>query len=131
MRSPAPSRNAPLQATPLRVLILTKPGAMPNADMMSAASSARRCVSTATMALTEQCYCLGGMRTRMRGVAFGPPTRAAACAGLQRIREVADCVELRLDLFEEPFDLPTLLRERGDMPVVATQIGRASCRERV
>ena len=56
----------------------------------------------------------------MLAVAFGPPTMAAACAGLQRIREVADCVELRLDLFEEPFDLPTLLRERGDMPVVAT-----------
>src|ERR1051326_4117090 len=60
------------------------------------------------------------MRTRMLAVAFGPPTMAAAGAGLQRIREVADCVELRLDLFEEPFDLPTLLRERGDMPVVAT-----------
>jgi 3-dehydroquinate dehydratase / shikimate dehydrogenase len=60
------------------------------------------------------------MRKRMLAVAFGPPTMAAACAGLQRIRAVADCVELRLDLFEEPFDLPTLLQERGDLPVVAT-----------
>jgi 3-dehydroquinate dehydratase / shikimate dehydrogenase len=29
-------------------------------------------------------------------------------------------VELRLDHFEEPFDLETLLRERGNIPVVAT-----------
>src|ERR1051326_4048331 len=60
------------------------------------------------------------MRKRMLAVAFGPPTMSAACAGLQRIREVADCVELRLDLFEEAFDLPTLLSERGTVPVVAT-----------
>lgn len=56
----------------------------------------------------------------MLAVAFGPPTMAAACAGLSRIREVADCVELRLDLFEAEFDLPTLLRERGSLPLVAT-----------
>src|SRR5438105_1453621 len=71
------------------------------------------------------------MRQRMLAVAFGPPTMAVACTGLPRIREVADCVELRLDLFEEPFDLPTLLRERRDLPVVATlrpppQGGRSS-----
>ena len=60
------------------------------------------------------------MRKRMLAVAFGPPTMAAACAGLPRIREVADCVELRLDLFESGFDLPTLLRERGQLPLVAT-----------
>jgi len=57
---------------------------------------------------------------RMLAVAFGPPTMAEALAGLPRIREQADCVELRLDLFEEAFDLPSLLRERGDLPVVAT-----------
>jgi 3-dehydroquinate dehydratase/shikimate dehydrogenase len=45
---------------------------------------------------------------------------AAACAGLPRIREVADCVELRLDLFDEAFDLGVLLRERGRLPVVVT-----------
>jgi 3-dehydroquinate dehydratase/shikimate dehydrogenase len=45
---------------------------------------------------------------------------AAALAGLPRIRATADCVELRLDLFAEPFDLSTLLRERGNLPVVAT-----------
>jgi len=56
----------------------------------------------------------------MLAVAFGPPTMAEALAGLPRIREQADCVELRLDLFEEAFDLPSLLRERGDLPVVAT-----------
>jgi 3-dehydroquinate dehydratase/shikimate dehydrogenase len=56
----------------------------------------------------------------MLAVAFGPPTMAQACAGLARIREQADCVELRLDLFEESFDLPTLIRERGGLPVVAT-----------
>jgi 3-dehydroquinate dehydratase type I len=60
------------------------------------------------------------MRQRMLAVAFGPPTMDAACTGLARIREVADCVELRLDLFEEPFELSTLLRERGDLPAVVT-----------
>jgi 3-dehydroquinate dehydratase type I len=60
------------------------------------------------------------MQMRMVAVAFGPATMAEACAGLPRIREVADCVELRLDLFEEPFDLAVLLRERGDLPAVAT-----------
>src|SRR6266567_763890 len=58
--------------------------------------------------------------SRMLAVAFGPPTMAEACAGLARIREQADCIELRLDLFEEPFDLPILLRECGALPVVAT-----------
>ena len=57
---------------------------------------------------------------RMIAIAFGPPTMAEALAGLPRIRSAADCVELRLDLFDEPFDLPVLLRERGDMPVVVT-----------
>ena len=56
----------------------------------------------------------------MLAVAFGPPTNASAIAGLPRIRAEADCVELRLDLFEEPFDLAALLRERDDLPVVAT-----------
>jgi len=56
----------------------------------------------------------------MLAVAFGPPTMADALAGLPRIRAEADCVELRLDLFEAAFDLATLLRECGDLPVVAT-----------
>jgi 3-dehydroquinate dehydratase/shikimate dehydrogenase len=60
------------------------------------------------------------MRNRMLAVAFGPPTMAAACAQLPQIRGVGDCVELRLDLFDEPFDLATLLRERGELSVVAT-----------
>jgi len=58
--------------------------------------------------------------THLLAVAFGPPTMAEALAGLARIRAEADCIELRLDLFEESFDLPVLLRERGDLPVVAT-----------
>ena len=45
------------------------------------------------------------MQMRMLAVAFGPPTMAEAVAGLPRIREAADCVELRLDLFDEPFEL--------------------------
>lgn len=45
---------------------------------------------------------------------------AEARAGLPMIREQADCVELRLDLFEEAFDLPLLLRERGHLPAVVT-----------
>ncbi len=60
------------------------------------------------------------MRMRMLAVAFGPSTMAEASEGLPRIREAADCVELRLDLFEEPFDLAVLLRECGSLPVVAT-----------
>jgi len=43
-----------------------------------------------------------------------------ALAGLPRIRAQADCVELRLDLFEEPFDLLALLEACGGLPVVAT-----------
>ena len=56
----------------------------------------------------------------MLAVAFGPSTMAEALAGLPRIRAQADCVELRLDLFEEPFDLPALLAACGELTVVAT-----------
>jgi 3-dehydroquinate dehydratase type I len=56
----------------------------------------------------------------MLAVAFGPSTMAEALAGLPRIRAQADCVELRLDLFEEPFDLPELLEACGELTVVAT-----------
>ncbi|GEM_PF-501808 len=58
-------------------------------------------------------------RSRMIAVAFGPRTMAEALAGLARIAAEADIAELRLDLFAEPFDLPTLLRTRT-CPVVAT-----------
>src|SRR5947208_16958515 len=57
---------------------------------------------------------------RMLAVAFGPSTMTEALAGLPRIREAADCIELRLDLFEEPVDLPALLEACGDLSVVAT-----------
>src|SRR6266566_6791581 len=57
---------------------------------------------------------------RLLAVAFGPSTMAEALAGLPRIRAQADCVELRLDLFEEPFDLPALLAACGELTVVAT-----------
>jgi 3-dehydroquinate dehydratase type I len=53
-------------------------------------------------------------------VAFGPPNMTEAVSGLARIRERADCVELRLDLFDEPFDLPALLQACGGLRVVAT-----------
>src|SRR3981081_3066372 len=56
----------------------------------------------------------------MLAVAFGPSTMAEALAGLPRIRAQADCVELRLDLFEEPFGLPALLEASGELTVVAT-----------
>lgn len=58
---------------------------------------------------------------RLLGVALGVPTMAAALAQLPRLRaDGADVVELRLDLFEEPLDLPALVHARGDVPVVVT-----------
>jgi 3-dehydroquinate dehydratase type I len=56
----------------------------------------------------------------MLAVAFGPSTMAEALDGLPRISELADCVELRLDLFKRPFDLRALLRERGNLIAVVT-----------
>jgi 3-dehydroquinate dehydratase type I len=56
----------------------------------------------------------------MLAVAYGPSTMAQALADLPRIRAQADCVELRLDLFDEPFDLPALLDACGALTVVAT-----------
>src|SRR5438477_7956141 len=57
---------------------------------------------------------------RMLAVAFGPPTMAEAIAGLPRIRQQADCVEMRLDLFQEQVDVAALLAACGDLTVVAT-----------
>ncbi|HET6320260.1 MAG TPA: type I 3-dehydroquinate dehydratase [Chloroflexota bacterium] len=57
---------------------------------------------------------------RMIAVAFGPPSMREAISELPRIRAAADCVELRLDLFQSQFDLPLLLGERHDLPVVVT-----------
>src|SRR5688500_5336243 len=57
---------------------------------------------------------------RMIAIAFGPATMAEALEALPRIRAEADCVELRLDYFQEHFDLGVLLRERGELPVVVT-----------
>jgi 3-dehydroquinate dehydratase / shikimate dehydrogenase len=45
---------------------------------------------------------------------------ADALVGLPLVRQQASCVEFRLDLFEEPFDLALLLRERGALPAVVT-----------
>src|SRR4051794_33463053 len=59
-------------------------------------------------------------RRQMLAVAFGPGSMAEALAGLPNIRQAADCVELRLDLFQEPFDLAKLLSACGDLVVVAT-----------
>jgi len=56
----------------------------------------------------------------MLAVAFGPSTMAEALGGLPHIRAQADCVELRLDLFEEPFDLSALLEGCAGLTVVAT-----------
>jgi 3-dehydroquinate dehydratase type I len=56
----------------------------------------------------------------MLAVAFGPSTMAEAIAEMARIRAQADCVELRLDLFNEPFDLPALLDACAGLTVVAT-----------
>jgi len=72
------------------------------------------------LASRERAGGVSGATSHMLAIAFGPRTMSEAIAGLPRIRQEADCVELRLDLFEEPFDLPALLRERGDLPVVVT-----------
>jgi 3-dehydroquinate dehydratase / shikimate dehydrogenase len=53
-------------------------------------------------------------------VAFGPPTMAQALAELPAVAQEADLVELRLDLFQEAYDLSALLAARGQRPVVAT-----------
>jgi len=53
-------------------------------------------------------------------VSFGPKTMAEATAGLARVAVDADLVELRLDLLQEPYDLPALLRERPSLPLLVT-----------
>jgi 3-dehydroquinate dehydratase / shikimate dehydrogenase len=53
-------------------------------------------------------------------VAIGPKTMAEALELLPRAAAAADVVELRLDAFEEPFELAPLLARRGRTPLVAT-----------
>jgi 3-dehydroquinate dehydratase/shikimate dehydrogenase len=53
-------------------------------------------------------------------VAFGPPTMTQALAELPRVAEEADLIELRLDFFQESYDLAVLLEARGARPVVVT-----------
>lgn len=57
---------------------------------------------------------------RMLAVAFGPPGMDAALRQMPSAVEQADCIELRLDLMTDGFDLPQLLRARGEVPVVVT-----------
>jgi 3-dehydroquinate dehydratase / shikimate dehydrogenase len=69
-------------------------------------------------------------RRRMIGVSLGPRTMDEALEGLSRIAAEADIAELRLDFFEEPYDLPRLLGERA-CPLVVTlrphdQAGRST-----
>src|SRR5215204_1952218 len=81
-------------------------------------------VSTSGAVVTRQRECYRSMAMadplRMIAIALGRPTMAEALASLPAIRREADCLELRLDLFEEAFDLPLLLRERADLPTVVT-----------
>lgn len=58
-------------------------------------------------------------RARQLAVSLGARTMDEARAALKRIGKVADVVELRLDFFEEPYDLPGLLADRP-IPVVVT-----------
>jgi 3-dehydroquinate dehydratase type I len=60
------------------------------------------------------------MAQRMIAVAFGPATMAEALDRLPGIAQVADCVEVRLDHFEERYDLRAVLRARGNLPAVVT-----------
>jgi 3-dehydroquinate dehydratase/shikimate dehydrogenase len=52
-------------------------------------------------------------------VALGAPSQDAALAGLRYLAGRAELVELRLDLFREPYDLARLLAERP-LPVLVT-----------
>ncbi|HEX5416977.1 MAG TPA: type I 3-dehydroquinate dehydratase [Chloroflexota bacterium] len=58
-------------------------------------------------------------RRRMIGVSLGAKTMAEALAALPRIAAEADIAELRLDYFEEPYDLERLLADRP-LPVIVT-----------
>jgi 3-dehydroquinate dehydratase/shikimate dehydrogenase len=58
-------------------------------------------------------------RRRMLGVSLGARTMAEALDALPRIAAAADVVELRLDYFEEPYDLGRLLSSRP-LPVIVT-----------
>jgi 3-dehydroquinate dehydratase/shikimate dehydrogenase len=55
----------------------------------------------------------------MIGVSLGAKTMAEALAALPRIAAEADIAELRLDYFEEPYDLERLLADRP-LPVIVT-----------
>lgn len=57
----------------------------------------------------------------MLAVALGVPSMSAALRGIRDARAAgAEAIELRLDLFEEPYDLPRLLAAREGVPVVVT-----------
>lgn len=58
-------------------------------------------------------------RTRQLAVSMGARTMDEALAALKRIAAEADVVELRLDFFEQPYDLSRLLADRP-IPVVVT-----------
>jgi 3-dehydroquinate dehydratase / shikimate dehydrogenase len=53
-------------------------------------------------------------------VALNSPTMEHARAALSVAADQADLIELRLDLFEEPYNLTALLEARGTRPVVVT-----------
>lgn len=58
-------------------------------------------------------------RRRMIGVALGVKTVAEAVDALPRVAATADAAELRLDFFEESYDLERLLSDRP-LPVIVT-----------
>jgi 3-dehydroquinate dehydratase / shikimate dehydrogenase len=53
-------------------------------------------------------------------VAFGPSSMAEALAELPHVAQAAGMIELRLDAFQEPYDLSALLTARASTPVVVT-----------
>ncbi len=54
------------------------------------------------------------------GVAVGPKTMAQALELVPRAESQADIVELRLDAFDEPYELATLIEAAGACPLIAT-----------
>ncbi len=95
-----------------RLVAMTSDGPRPAEDRStSALANDRRAEATAAARPDPR---------RLLAVAFGPPSMTAALRQLPRVIQAADCVELRLDLIDQGYNLAELLHARGSLPVVVT-----------